>query len=68
MIDCTPQTSLMVGDDIRGDVAAAQAAGLRALLVCTGKFQASDLDTGITPDGLLASIAELPAWWEERSA
>ncbi len=63
LIGCEPQECVMIGDDIRGDVAAAQAAGLKGLLVRTGKFQPSDLEGDITPDGQLASIAELPAWW-----
>ncbi|MEJ2592700.1 MAG: HAD hydrolase-like protein [Candidatus Thiodiazotropha sp.] len=54
---------IMIGDDIQGDVAAAQAAGIRALLVHTGKFQPSDLAGDIRPDGELESIADLPAWW-----
>jgi HAD superfamily hydrolase (TIGR01458 family) len=63
MIGCSPQESVMIGDDIRGDVAAAQAAGLQGLLVHTGKFQKSDLSGDIIPDGQLASIADLPEWW-----
>jgi HAD superfamily hydrolase (TIGR01458 family) len=63
MIGCTAGESVMIGDDIRGDVAAAQAAGLRGLLVHTGKFQNSDLDGDIKPDGQLVSIADLPEWW-----
>jgi HAD superfamily hydrolase (TIGR01458 family) len=62
-IGCEARQCVMIGDDIRGDVAAAQAAGLRALLVRTGKFQQTDLGGEITPDGVLASIADLPAWW-----
>jgi HAD superfamily hydrolase (TIGR01458 family) len=67
MIGRQAQACVMIGDDIRGDVAAAQAAGLRGLLVRTGKFQESDLRGDITPDGLLASIAELPDWWYRQS-
>lgn len=63
MIGCSANESVMIGDDIRGDIAAAQAAGLKALLVQTGKFQPSDTTGDITPDGQLASIAELPDWW-----
>ena len=63
LIGCSAQESVMIGDDIRGDVAAAQTAGLRALLVKTGKFQASDTEGEIKPDGLLDSIADLPDWW-----
>jgi HAD superfamily hydrolase (TIGR01458 family) len=63
MIGCKAQECVMIGDDIRGDVAAAQATGLQGVLVKTGKFQESDLSGDITPDGLLASFAELPDWW-----
>ncbi len=54
----------MIGDDIRGDVQGAQRAGLRGALVRTGKFQPSDLNSGIRPDAVLDSIADLPRWWE----
>jgi HAD superfamily hydrolase (TIGR01458 family) len=63
MIGCPARESVMIGDDIRGDVAAAQAAGMSAILVKTGKFQPSDLGDDILPDALLASIADLPDWW-----
>jgi len=59
---------LMVGDDIRGDVNGAQAAGLKGALVKTGKFRPQDLDTGQPPDAVLASIADLPRWWEAQVA
>ncbi|MCG6860322.1 MAG: TIGR01458 family HAD-type hydrolase [Chromatiaceae bacterium] len=55
--------TLMIGDDIRGDVGGAQQAGIRALLVRTGKFQPADLRGDIRPDGVLDSIADLPQWW-----
>ena len=54
---------LMIGDDIGTDVAGARAAGLKAALVRTGKFRASDLQQGIRPDVVFDSIADLPAWW-----
>ena len=51
----------MVGDDLWSDVQGAQRAGLQGWLVRTGKFQEDTLRTsGITPDRILASIAELP--------
>lgn len=53
----------MIGDDIRGDIEAAQAAGLTALLVRTGKFTSNDLYLDILPDAILTSIADLPNWW-----
>ncbi|MGD0619343.1 MAG: TIGR01458 family HAD-type hydrolase [Bryobacteraceae bacterium] len=59
----TPGDVLMIGDDIRTDIAGAQAAGLRAALVRTGKFRPKDLDEGIRPDAVLDSIADLPEWW-----
>lgn len=55
---------VMIGDDIRGDIEAAQQAGLKAILVRTGKFSVQDLKLGITPDELLESVAQLPEWWQ----
>ncbi|MFH1499909.1 MAG: TIGR01458 family HAD-type hydrolase [Verrucomicrobiota bacterium] len=56
-----PEDVIMVGDDIEGDVAGAQNAGIRGVLVRTGKFRESDLQRGITPDAVLASFATLVA-------
>jgi ribonucleotide monophosphatase NagD (HAD superfamily) len=66
MLGCETGECLMVGDDIRGDIAGSQACGLKAALVRTGKFSASDLETEIVPDLILDSICGLPAWWENR--
>jgi len=66
MLDIEPSECLMVGDDIRGDIAGAQACGIRAALVRTGKFSESDLGTDIVPDLLLDSVCDLPTWWENR--
>ena len=55
--------TLMIGDDIRGDIGGAQSAGIRGLLVRTGKFHPRDLQGEIQPDGVIDSIASLPAWW-----
>jgi len=55
--------TVMIGDDIKGDIEAAQQAGIRTVLVRTGKFTPSDLDQGITPDAVIDSIADLPDWW-----
>lgn len=55
-----PGEVLMVGDDIWGDIAGAQAAGLKACLVRTGKFREDALAlSGIKPDQLVESVAEL---------
>lgn len=52
---------VMVGDDADMDVAGAQRAGIRGVLVKTGKFR-DDLfaASGVTPDLMLDSIAALP--------
>ena len=52
----------MVGDDLEADVGGAQAAGLRAIQVETGKFTPADrAHPRIRPNLRIASIAELPA-------
>lgn len=60
------EQALMIGDDIVGDVDAAQRCGIRGIQVRTGKFRESDLDAEIKPFALLDSIAGLPAWWEQK--
>jgi HAD superfamily hydrolase (TIGR01458 family) len=62
-----PAELLMIGDDIRGDIGAAQQAGLHAALVKTGKFQQHDLQGDVKPDVVLGSIAELPGWWQQHT-
>jgi HAD superfamily hydrolase (TIGR01458 family) len=61
MLGVPPAHSAMVGDDITNDVLGAQAAGIRGVLVQTGKFQPEDL-TSASPDVVLKSIADLPQW------
>ena len=58
----------MVGDDIRADIAGAQAAGLKAILVRTGKFRPADLEQGIVPDRVIDSIVDLPALFVRRTS
>jgi phospholysine phosphohistidine inorganic pyrophosphate phosphatase len=58
--------TVMVGDDIHSDVEGAQKAGLRGVLVKTGKFQPRDLTGDIKPHAVLDSIADFPHWWEEN--
>jgi phospholysine phosphohistidine inorganic pyrophosphate phosphatase len=51
----------VVGDDLESDVGGAQRAGMRGVLVRTGKHRPDDLrQSPIQPDAVLASIAELP--------
>lgn len=61
-----PKQVLMIGDDIRGDVGGAQQAGLKGMLVQTGKYQPADLEGEIQPDAVLASVAGLPDWWQQH--
>jgi len=58
-----PEAVAMIGDDVVTDVAAAQAAGLKGVLVRTGKFRPQDLAGEVRPDAVLASLADLPARW-----
>jgi HAD superfamily hydrolase (TIGR01458 family) len=61
-----PSDILMVGDDIHTDIAAAQAAGMKGVLVRTGKFRPSDLSGTVQPDVVLDSVADLPSYWMRR--
>jgi HAD superfamily hydrolase (TIGR01458 family) len=56
----------MIGDDIAADIGGAQAAGLKGVLVRTGKFRPSDLEGAIHPDYVLDSIADLARWWSGK--
>ena len=52
---------LMVGDDIEGDVGGALNAGMKSVLVKTGKFRAETLQSSdIRPSFIIDSIADLP--------
>jgi len=53
--------AMMVGDDIEGDILAAQAVGITAVLVRTGKFRQELLErAGGAPDHLVDSIVDVP--------
>ncbi|MEX2517081.1 MAG: TIGR01458 family HAD-type hydrolase [Gammaproteobacteria bacterium] len=65
-LGCTAHDTLMIGDDVRADIGGAQASGLKAALVRTGKFQSTDLEGQIKPDTVLDSIADLHDWWEKQ--
>ena len=58
---------LMIGDDITGDVAGAQNAGLVGALVRTGKFRPADLEGDTAPYAVFDSIADLPRWWNANA-
>jgi HAD superfamily hydrolase (TIGR01458 family) len=57
----TADQAVMVGDDLDADVRGAQRAGIRAVLVRTGKFRADRL-TGVDrqPDDIVDSFADVP--------
>jgi len=60
-----PQVA-MIGDDIETNIRGGVDAGLRTILVRTGKYEADDPErTGVTPDWSLSSIADLPVWLRE---
>jgi HAD superfamily hydrolase (TIGR01458 family) len=66
-LDARPEEATMVGDDVESDVVAAKELGLRGVLVRTGKFTEEALAAADPePDAVLDSVAELPAWVEER--
>lgn len=65
MLNAHPQSTLTIGDDIRGDIEGAQAARIAGVLVRTGKFRPDDLGGDIRPDFVLDSIADLPQRWME---
>lgn len=66
ILQCKSSQAIMIGDDIVGDIQGAQRAGLKGVLVRTGKFRKSDLEGEIYPDAVINSIAELPIWWNQR--
>jgi HAD superfamily hydrolase (TIGR01458 family) len=66
-LDATAAETCMIGDDIRGDIGGAQSAGIRGLLVKTGKFRPDDLAGDIHPDAVLDSFADLPVWWQSQA-
>jgi ribonucleotide monophosphatase NagD (HAD superfamily) len=58
--------AVMVGDDIEADVGGAKSAGLRAVLVRTGKFREESLaGAEPQPDAVVDSIADVPALLRE---
>jgi HAD superfamily hydrolase (TIGR01458 family) len=53
--------TVMVGDDVEADVGGAKAAGLRAILVRTGKFREAALAAAEPkPDAVVDSVADVP--------
>jgi HAD superfamily hydrolase (TIGR01458 family) len=59
-LELPPGEIAMVGDDIHADIGGAQAAGMRGVLVKTGKFRAADLVGEVRADVVIDSVADLP--------
>jgi HAD superfamily hydrolase (TIGR01458 family) len=67
-LDLPPERVVVVGDDIESDIGGAQNYGLRGILVKTGKYREVLVrHSGIRPDYILESIAELPALLDKIS-
>ena len=67
-LDADAERTWMVGDDVEADVAGAQRLGMRTVLVRTGKFRPDAVErSGVTPDAILSSVSELPAWIEAHA-
>ncbi len=68
-VDADPEHTWMVGDDIESDIGGAKRFGLKTVLVRTGMFREQALrESGVVPDAVLGSIAELPGWLESAPA
>jgi HAD superfamily hydrolase (TIGR01458 family) len=60
-LGAAPSQAVMVGDDIEGDVLAAQRLGITGVLVRTGKYRAETLRSSpVAPDHVIDSVADLP--------
>jgi len=65
-MEVDPTRCVMVGDDIESDVGGAQNAGMRGVLVQTGKYRNAAVQRSrVRPDATLPSIADLPAWLDK---
>jgi HAD superfamily hydrolase (TIGR01458 family) len=59
-LDLLPEHTLMIGDDIESDIGGAQQAGLKTVLVQTGKYREAFVkQTGIKADLVIPSVADL---------
>ncbi len=64
-LDALPERTLMIGDDIESDIGGAKSAGLKTVLVQTGKYRAEFVkrigkERGIKADLVIPTIADLP--------
>lgn len=64
---CRPERVWMIGDDLQADIGGAQAAGVRAILVRTGKFRPEDEhDNRVRPDHVADDFAAAVEWVLEQ--
>ena len=63
ILNTSANDTYMVGDDIVGDIAGAQAAGIHGILVKTGKYRTEDERSKIRPEFIMDSIADFHGWW-----
>ena len=62
-LGCAPEDAVMVGDDAEADVGGAKDAGLKAVLVRTGKYQEGDeARISTPPDHVAADLAAAAEW------
>lgn len=57
-------TTVMIGDNLTSDIVGAANAGLRSIQVQTGAYHSNDRDASVRPTWTLASIADLPNWFD----
>lgn len=59
-MNIAPENAVMIGDDIINDIEGAQKAGIKGILVKTGKYQQEAIDiSSVTPDMIIDSVKEL---------
>jgi len=62
-LGCNPGETAMVGDDVEADIGGAMAAGLRGVLVQTGKYRPGDEDRiDPPPDAVAAGLSQAVDW------
>jgi HAD superfamily hydrolase (TIGR01458 family) len=66
-LDADPDQAWIVGDDLDSDIAGGHQAGLRTVLVRTGKYREDALTRArVAPEAVLDSLADLPDWLEGK--